>query len=520
MMVKETALDFSEIRISLRQRSIFEVFDLSLLLFKRTFQQLWPLYFMVFVFWSGIVFATTYVGFAKANDTKIFIFLILAASYLFLRFFLQKYIVVFLGRWIFTESVPFVSVMSDLSRVGWFKIFFRGLSRFLIWLSGFFLLLPFWYVLIYRIFDYEHWLLERISSKQLRARRRTLRSGRVMGFRIIHLCFQLVFLGITWFAMKTVLETIHHLPLDLMVQPAVFFSILFLYEPFFLISRFVLYLQTRIDLEAWDVSILMNQSIQKSKLRKVSRRTMSVVIAVLGVVSAFCLRPAELSANPALRNCTSAMKDQPYFKCDPTSYRIYTDTEIEEVIPKAELQQRPAERESAQETATPTSSFALYLITFALLIAIVFLAWRQYRKNKAISDLPDKASADATEFQPKTKSDRLLLIQRALQENDITTALGYTYLFLIEEYLIRSDDAGFRSIKALTPSELRQRIRSAGNESSQKLVSVFDLIQLYELVFYANTSVDSNQIIATIDALIGGAIRTLPTGANSKVRHT
>lgn len=109
-------MNYAEIRLSLRPRTIFEILDLALVVFRRGFVNLWPVYVLI-----GLIWAAALAGVAQIPedpDRWLIVLAILGPLALFLRFFLQMVIVVFCGRWIFSEQVTLRSIFADIRQVG------------------------------------------------------------------------------------------------------------------------------------------------------------------------------------------------------------------------------------------------------------------------------------------------------------------------------------------------------------------------------------------------------------------
>lgn len=457
-------MNYGEIRLSLKQRSLFEILDLSVLLLKASGRILWPFYIALGALW---VVVNLYVFDVKIERELAPFFLLI--GYLFFRYFIQIVFVLFFGRFIFSDQVSLSQVWVDLRQIGIFKTIGLSVFRFIKWLIGIVTLIPLWFILIYRFFDYEYWLLERISGKTLSQRLKSFRPKRVIPFRLLHLVLQWVFVGLAVFTVSLIDKTVNKVS-ESSTSVVVIFSSLLMYEPFFMVSRFLLYIQERIDAEGWDIGLLFEQGIRKSKKKS--------VIAIL-LVSLLIFLPS-IKANPtysedADRPCTAIMQKEPYIECRPTRYRIYSAEEIEKVIPKVN---QPRKQDSSNSTSVGTVSNLVIYIGLAILIIIVaMLLWRYYKTRPKSIDAAKPNQSTATEFEVIARHDRLALIDSALKNQDYRTAMGHCYL-LIQE---RNETVGSR-IAAFTPQEL-----------SRKLGLEFHaFLTRYELVFYANEAITAN----------------------------
>jgi hypothetical protein len=463
-------LNYAEIRLSLRPRTIFEILDLALVVFRRSFVNLWPFYAA-----SGLIWAAALAGVARIPedpDRWIIVLSILLPLALFIRFFLQMIIVTFCGRWIFSEQVTLRSLFADIRQVGLMRMLGRGLVRSVKWASGFALLVPLWLVLVHRFFDYEHWLLERISGRDLRRRLRSFHSGRVFAFRILHFCVQLLYLYLASFGVKVLLESATRMPREETLSVELTLTLLLAYEPFFLISRFLLYIQTRIDTEAWDIGLMLREGIRKTLT---SRIASLLLLGCLVVVPLRAQTPDPYITAPADRPCTESMKEQPYVKCDPTEYRVYTAEEIEKTIPR-ELEKRDPGSGGINPAVFETIAYG---VVIAALAALLFFLWNRY--SKRLPEAPPEAEgrrADVQEFEVLKKEDRLTLIRDALQREAYKTALGHCYLFIMEK-----NETPGSTMLALTPEELRLKLRSLDDGGT----GVDEMLVKYEQVFYAGS---------------------------------
>lgn len=465
-------MNYGEIRLSLRPRTLFEILDLALVVFRRSFVNLWPVYILI-----GLIWAAALAGVAQIPedpDRWLIVLAILGPLALFLKFFLQMVIVVFCGRWIFSEQVFLRSIFADIRQVGVVRMLVRGLIRFVKWASGFALLLPLWLVLVHRFFDYEHWLLERISGSDLRHRLRNFHSGRVFPFRVLHAFVQILYVYLMSFGLRMLLESATRMPRDGGLSVEVVMTLLLMYEPFFLISRFLLYIQTRIDREAWDVGLMLREGIR----RTLSTRNASLLLlALVASVPLSADEPELYITAPVDRPCSDVMEDQPYVKCDPAQYRVYTAEEIEKTIPG---EQRKPDKDSWGIDLAPPQMIA-YGLVIAALTALLFFLWSRYRNR--LPDAPPEAperKAEVREFEVLKKEDRLALIRDAFQRGAYKTALGHCYLLIMEKH----EAAGSKMV-ALTPEELLLKLRSmrAGHDR----VGVDELLLKYEEVFYADS---------------------------------
>lgn len=465
-------MNYAEIRLSLRPRTIFEILDLALVVFRRGFVNLWPVYVLIGLIWTAALAGVAQIP--EDPDRWLIVLAILGPLALFLRFFLQMVIVVFCGRWIFSEQVTLRSIFADIRQVGVARMLGRGLVRFIKWASGFALLVPLWLVLVHRFFDYEHWLLERISGRDLRRRLRNFHSGRVFAFRVLHACVQILYVYLASFGVRMLLESATRMPREQGLSIELVMTLLLMYEPFFLISRFLLYIQTRIDTEAWDIGLMLREGIR----RTLSSRIASLLLLALVVsVPLRADEPDPYITAPADRPCSDAMEDQPYVKCDPAQYRVYTAEEIEKTIPK--------EREKRDRNSGLISPALLEMIAYGVVIAalaaLLFFLWNRYRSR--LPDAPPEAperKADVREFEVLKKEDRLALIRDALQREAYKTALGHCYLLIME----KNETAGSIMV-ALTPEELLLKLRSMRTEHDG--AGVDELLLKYEEVFYADS---------------------------------
>ncbi|MBW7859315.1 MAG: hypothetical protein H3C43_13720, partial [Leptonema sp. (in: Bacteria)] len=317
-------MNYGEIRLNLKQRSLFEILDLSVLLLKVSVRILWPFYIGLSVLW---IVLNLFVFDVKIDREFVPFFLLI--GYLLFRYFMQVVFVLFFGRFIFSDQVSLSQVWADLRQIGLFKTIGLSVFRFIKWLIGLVTLILLWFILIYRFFDYEYWLLERISGKALRQRLKSFRPKRVIPFRLLHLVLQWVFVGLAVFTVFLIDKTINKVAESSIPVVGILFTSLLIYEPFFIVSRFLLYIQERIDAEGWDIGLLFEQGIRKSK--QISTIAILLVSFVISVPS--------IKANPtyskdADRPCTTQMQKEPYIECRPTKYRIYSAEEIEKVIPK------------------------------------------------------------------------------------------------------------------------------------------------------------------------------------------
>lgn len=443
---------------------MFEILDLSVLLLKVSGRILWPFYLVLTVLW--IIF-NLFVFDVKIEKEAAPFFLVI--GYLFFRYFIQVVFVLFFGRFIFSDQVLLSQVWVDLRQIGLFKIIGLSVFRFIKWWIGLVTLIPLWFILIYRFFDYEYWLLERISGKTLNQRLKSFRPKRVIPFRLLHFVLQWVFVGLAVFTVSLIDKTVNKV-IEPSVSVVVIFGSLLMYEPFFMVSRFLLYIQERIDAEGWDIGLLFEQGIRKSKKKS--------AIAIL-LVSFLTFVPS-IKANPtynkdADRPCTAVMQKEPYIECRPTRYRIFSAEEIEEVIPKVN---QPRKQSTINSTPVGTVSNLVIYVGLAILIIIVaMLLWRYYKTRPKSIETSKPNQSRATEFEVIARHDRLALIDLALKNQDYRTAMGHCYLLIHE----RNETVGSR-IAAFTPQELSRRLG----------IEFQEFLSRYEFVFYANDAINAD----------------------------
>jgi hypothetical protein len=480
-------LNQAELRLTLRPRTVFEILDLATVILRMTFFSLLPLYLVIGVFWGAALAGAADIP----EDRWLSRVVILLPFWLLLRFFLQMILVTFCGRWIFSGNgtVTIRSALADIREVGFVLMMVRGLVRFIKWISGFALLVPLWLVLIHRFFDYEHWLLERISGRELQYRLRNFYSSRVFAFRVLHACLQLLFVFLMSFALRLLFETAARMPQSEWVSVDLVMTLLLMYEPFFLISRFLLYIQTRIENEAWDIGMLFREGI---------RRTLSSKIALfLFIICAVPLRadePDYLTAPAADRPCTDAMRKQPYVTCDPVEYRIYTADEIERSMPA-----RKTQRSEWNGWWVSFFELSARAIAVAVIVLLLYFLWNQYRNwLPGAPPAGARRNVDKKEFEALPEVDRLSLVKEALQHRAYKAALGHCYLFLVEQ----NETAG-SNMMALTPEELRKNPGSL--YSGPDISIVEELIELYEQVFYAGA--DPSPASEVIERFLNAGVR-------------
>ncbi len=326
-------------------------------------------------------------------------------------------------------------------------------------------------MLVYRFFDYEHWLLERIGGSALRQRLRGFRSGRVFSFRLLHFCIQALYVTLVCSGLEAVYQSLTGLSLENVYSPEVVLTLLLAYEPFFLISRFLLYLQIRIDTEAWDVGVLFREGIRRTLSSRLLLMFLASVLPLATTLHAEDVKPYITA--PADRPCTDSMKELPFITCEPAAYRIYSADEIEQSMPEEVGSESAPEPVKIQ--GLETIVYAIVVALLSLLLFFLYSSWSRHRDLREYRPKPGKAPVK--EFETLQREDRLSLIQKALQSGSFKTALGHSYLLLIER--LENSEAGSIMV-TLTPEELRLRLR---DESYSTVAN--DLILQYEQVFYA-----------------------------------
>ncbi len=132
-------MKIADIRLALRPRSIFEILDLAVVVLRRSAVDLWPVYAVMGVLWAAALLAVQRIP-EDGDRGTVLILLLLAA--LLLRFLLQIIVVLYCGRWVFSEKVKAGLLLLDLKSVGVWRMLGRGLLRFVKWASGFALLVP------------------------------------------------------------------------------------------------------------------------------------------------------------------------------------------------------------------------------------------------------------------------------------------------------------------------------------------------------------------------------------------
>lgn len=460
-------MKIADIRLALRPRSIFEILDLAVVVLRRSAVDLWPVYAVMGVLWAAALLAVQRIP-EDGDRGTVLILLLLAA--LLLRFLLQIIVVLYCGRWVFSEKVKAGLLLLDLKSVGVWRMLGRGLLRFVKWASGFALLVPLWIVLVYRFFDYEHWLLERIGGSALRQRLRGFRSGRVFSFRLLHFCIQALYVTLVCSGLEAVYQSLTGFSPENVYSPELVLTLLLAYEPFFLISRFLLYLQIRIDTEAWDVGVLFREGIRRTLSSRLLLMFLVSVVPLSTTLQAEDVKPYITA--PADRPCTDSMKELPFITCEPAAYRIYSADEIEQSMPEDDPGYAP---EPVEIQGLETIVYAIVVALLSLLLFFLYSSWSRHRDLREYRPKPGKALVK--EFETLQREDRLSLIQKALQSQSFKTALGHSYLLLIER--LENSEAGSTMV-TLTPEELRLRLR---DEPYSTVAN--DLILQYEQVFYA-----------------------------------
>lgn len=488
-------MNYDEIRLTLRPRTVFEVLDLSLVFFRRSLPSLWPLLLAVWVFWIAGMWLVSYLQL----DMRLRIGALLVWL-LFLRYWMQVFLVIACGRLAFAERLPWAEVFSDLRSVGPWRTMARGGLRLLKWASGFLLFLPLWIVFVRRCFDYEHWLLERLSGADLARRLKAFQADqRIVVFRLLHLVFLIVSMGLGYRLLKISLDVITRGSLLSPAIPEVWMSLFLLYDPFFIVSRFLFYIQIRTDEEAWDVGILMRQGI---------RRTLNRLLPLFLLLGLFASGDS-LSADPVAEGgsdfvaCTPLMKEQPYLKCDPPGYHEYTAEEVEKHIPPepGKVDWLPG---WLKKLGLPGADL-LYAVAAVLLIGFLFGIWRRFASRLPPEEAPPEVSLQATELPARMSRDMESLLgaaEAALQREMARDALGFAYGALL---LLAAENA-----QSCTPLELRRRLLESSSIEHALLRSFF---LHYLAAFYADQVAPVDvvrpilmQLSQTLRSLSGGGV--------------
>lgn len=466
-------MNYDEIRLTLRPRTVFEVLDLTLVFFRRHLPSLWPLLLAMALFWAG--------GMALVSRFHLDMWArvaILALLVLFLRFWMQTLLVLACGRLVFAEHLPWRDVFGDLRSVGWFRMMGRGSFRLLKWSSGFLFLLPLWIVLVRRFFDYEHWLLERLDGPDLSRRLRAFHAdSRVVVFRILHAVFLALSMGLGYRVMKISLEAITRSSALSPETPEVWFSLFLLYDPFFIVSRFLFYIQIRTDQEAWDVGILMREGIRRT-LNQVLPVILFPAVLLVGVSTSATSLGAEPGHGDAdVVSCTPAMKEQPYLRCDPPAYRNYTAEEIEKHMPE-----EPRHRDAPPDWLKNLGSLGINLFYVgAAIVLVVFLIaiWKRFAGGVRIDEEAEVTGVVAREGLPASMPPELEQVLKAMEEamerGESREALGLAYVALLLIVAEKGD--------ALTPLELRHLLLVSGELEAALLRAFF---MHYLAAFYAD----------------------------------